>query len=168
MPLTSPGLTHLDPHDPGSYDPTFGRRFALLVLVMGLAMVLSMSWGVRVARSAGIAVHSSTASSSFPNGIVFRVSASSDARISEARLSFQILPTGPITEMGVGCSGGTRADCSKTVGGANGIYIVPFTQVRYSWDAADRAVAPVWNGRVGGIDVGHEVPRNVAASVDRC
>ena len=113
--------------------------FVLLALAAVLAMLAPAGAGVREARGSGIAVQSSTALSTFPNGIVFRLSASSDARISRARLLFQVLPTGPITAMSVDCSGDTLASCSKTVGGANGIYIVPFTQVRYSWEIKDES-----------------------------
>ncbi len=113
-------------------------RSGLAALLLCLAMV-TLS-GPR-AHAAGISVLSQQSKSAFPDGILFNITATSDVKVTQARLRFQILPEGPSTSAAADCNGDTTVNCTKTIGGHGGIYVVPFSQLKYHWEIQDASGA---------------------------
>jgi hypothetical protein len=93
----------------------------------------------RAVHADGINVQSMQAKSSFPDGIVMTITASSNAKITSTRLKFHILPENPVTQGKVECTGDAVVNCKSTIGGAGGAYVVPFAEIRYQWEITDQA-----------------------------
>ena len=125
----------------------FGRdlRVARAVVPVGgdvlavVAVVLLTGVPATSARADGIAVQANDAKSSFPAGIVMTLTASSNVKITSTRLKFTILPDNPTTQGKVECTGDAVVNCKSTIGGPGGAYVVPFAEVRYTWEITDSA-----------------------------
>src|SRR5688572_6489765 len=113
-------------------------RIAVIAAVVALAFG-AIGYPTPPAAADGLELRSQTATNQFPNGTEFKASFASNVDVSSARLHFRILPDGPSTISRGQCNTGRAVDCTTTIGGQGGVYIVPTSQVRYYWEATDAA-----------------------------
>ena len=107
-----------------------------------LFLLCAASFGapaVTTVSADGIAVQSAQTRNAFPEGIVFTLTASSNVKIMQARLRYQILPEGPTTLAKVECEGEATVNCKSTIGSTASGYMVPFAEMRYMWEITDTA-----------------------------
>lgn len=108
-----------------------------LLLVIAAAALLALP----AAASAQVAptVVDQGAENRFPEGIVFRVSASSDSPIQEVRLRYTILPDGTAASAVPEFEPGTSITAAFTLEGNNPprIYLPPGTIIEYRWEVTD-------------------------------
>jgi hypothetical protein len=73
---------------------------------------------------------------SFPNGMAFAVSASSDSPINELKMRYKILPDGTSANASPNFQPAPSVTATVDIGGA-GLYLPPGTVVEYHWEATD-------------------------------
>ena len=73
---------------------------------------------------------------SFPNGMTFAVSASSDSPINELKIRYKVLPDGTSANASPKFQPGTSVTTTFDLGGAD-LYLPPGTVVEYHWEATD-------------------------------
>jgi len=73
---------------------------------------------------------------SFPNGMTFAVSASSDSPINDLKIRYKILPDGTSANASPKFQPGTSVTATFDLGGAD-LYLPPGTVIEYHWEATD-------------------------------
>ena len=73
---------------------------------------------------------------SFPNGMTFAVTASSDSPINELKIRYKVLPDGTSANASPKFQPGTSVTATFDLGGAD-LYLPPGTVVEYHWEATD-------------------------------
>jgi hypothetical protein len=114
-------------------------RLALTALFLICAATFGASTAMP-ARAAGITMQSQQAQNTFPDGIVFSVTATSDRKITQSRLRTFLSPRDFQNTVRGECTGDTTVTCKATFGGsigANTAYIVPFTDIKWYWELTD-------------------------------
>ena len=121
------------------------RRVLIPVAAVALAISLVVAAGELAiavpAQAQGIAVTNSSAESRFPDGVLFRLAATSDSPITEARLRYKILPEGILSSALPEFDSSTSVNISFTLEGnaPPRIYIPPGTPIEYFWELTDEA-----------------------------
>ncbi|MFQ6019974.1 MAG: peptidase MA family metallohydrolase [Dehalococcoidia bacterium] len=117
------------------------RRLAALLAIMA---ALTLGWAFATpaaAAQAGIAVTGSSVENRFPEGLLFRLAASSDSPITEVRLRYKVLPEGILSSDRPDFQPDTAVDVSFTLEGnaPPRIYLAPGSVIRYFWELTDEA-----------------------------
>jgi hypothetical protein len=113
------------------------RRF--LFLLLALTFVSLAVLGRPAAAQGGIEVSAQGVSNEFPDGVVFHVSATSDAEITEATLRYQVAPDGSRAYGVAECTGVTSVDCSFNLESESGSFLIPGAEITYFWELTDAA-----------------------------
>jgi len=88
----------------------------------------------------GIAVRSQTAQNQFPEGVVFNLLAGSDSPVAEVRLRYTIqTPDGSRAFGKPECNEGLTFQCSFHLRSTGGTFLIPKTNITYSWAIRDQA-----------------------------
>jgi len=109
----------------------------LIALVLAAAFFAALAGGS--ARAQGIEVTAQDVANSFPDEIVFRISASGDADIEKLTVRYEILPDG-VPAYGVPeFSPGRLVQVDFHLDTNGQIYIAPGAEIRYHWEIEDAA-----------------------------
>ena len=113
-----------------------GKWWAVLVLAVAFAAGLP----VGSARGQGIEVTAQDVANKFPDEVVFRVSASSDADIQKMTIRYEILPDG-VPAYGVPqFEPGRQVQVTFHLSANDGrLYLAPGADIRYHWEIEDAA-----------------------------
>jgi len=108
------------------------------VLVLAVAFVAGLSVGS--ARGQGIEVTAQDVANKFPDEVVFRLSASSDADIQKVTIRYEILPDG-VPAYGVPqFEPGRQVQVTFHLSANDGrLYLAPGAEIRYHWEIEDAA-----------------------------
>jgi hypothetical protein len=105
-----------------------------------MALVLIGSFAAPVGAQA-ITVTNSSTQSRFPEGVVFRLAATSDSPITEVRLRYRILPEGVLSTAQPEFRAGPSVNATHNIEGnaPPRSYLPPGTPIEYFWELTDEA-----------------------------
>ncbi len=112
------------------------KLLAALVLAVAFVAALSVGW----VRAQSIDVTAQDIANQFPDGLTFRLSASSDADIQKATVRYEILPDG-VPAYGVPqFQAGPQVEVTFQLQvNEGGLYLAPGAEIRYHWEIEDAA-----------------------------
>ncbi|TMF07704.1 MAG: hypothetical protein E6I38_08645 [Chloroflexi bacterium] len=99
-------------------------------------MSVTTCFPARVSANAAPTVSDAGVTDSFPNGMTFAVSASSDSPINELKIRYKVLPDGTSAIASPKFQPGTSVTATFDLGGAD-LYLPPGTVIEYHWEATD-------------------------------
>ena len=104
------------------------RGFAVVVVLLAISLA-----GRAVSAQAPIEVTSSSATSDFPNGLTFELTASSNAAIENVRLVYIVSIDGVRNTSVAQCSGTTTVSCATQLSGGPRDTLIPGVEITYFW-----------------------------------
>ena len=99
-------------------------------------MSVTTFFPAHVSANAAPTVSDAGVTDSFPNGMTFAVSASSDSPINELKIRYKVLPDGTSAIASPKFQPGTSVTATFDLGGAD-LYLPPGTVIEYHWEATD-------------------------------
>jgi hypothetical protein len=116
-------------------NPISAFRFPLTLAVLALPLLALVLYAPSPAAAAPT-VTDEGVQNNFPDGMVFRMSASSDAEIEDIRLRYKVLPDGTSANGVPEFEPATSVTAEFTLGGTD-TYLPPGTVVEYHWEVTD-------------------------------
>ncbi len=109
-----------------------------LTAALALAFLVWLATTATVAAQPAVQVGFQRAENAFPEGLRFRLQATSDVPIERVLLHYRLLPRGVQAAVGVDAEPGTQVDATYVLGWPR-TYLAPGTVVEYRWELRDAA-----------------------------
>jgi hypothetical protein len=106
------------------------------LLLAGAIAVWGAVWAPAATAQAPIEVSQQQAENAFPQGVRFRLTATAEGSVQEARLRYRLLPDGVPALIAAEVTPGPRVEVSLELGWPR-LYIPPGTTIEYSWELRD-------------------------------
>jgi hypothetical protein len=109
---------------------------AALLVVVAIVITTSAAFPTTASAQSPPTVTDNGVTNTFPDGMVFAVTAESDSLIEDIKLRYKVLPDGPATNDEPEFDPATSVTTSIELGGAS-LYLPPGTVIEYHWEATD-------------------------------
>jgi hypothetical protein len=110
-------------------------------LLAGLACAAALALQAPAAAPAqeAIVVQNDVVRNEFPRSVTFSLSFSAPAPAGEVRIRYRLAPDGTGASAIAECGGAATINCTYTLTGGRGIFVIPGAEITYRWDIADTA-----------------------------